>query len=211
MNDQTSSRLPLRLLRAGVATAAIAFFAQPAAAQELSHRFVNPSFGGNPFYSEHLLAIANIHRPAQPEDPAEDPPTEEELLAAQLRSQFLAQLSADIRQRILTAQDGATGSFDLGTTRISFVRRGNSIEITFLDTGTGQESRIVIPATTDPFSAAPIRSASGEQSLQSANVGALSAGGQLTAPNVGRLVPSMSANAGAADADSRLLATPPGL
>lgn len=210
---RTSFSFPRRkssLLRVSVAAAAWALFAQPAAAQELSHRFINPSFGGNPFYSEHLLTIANIHRPEAPEEPEGPAPTEEELLVAQLRAQFLSQLTSEIRQRIFAAQPGDTGSFELGTQRISFVRRGDNIEITFLDTTTGVESRIVIPASTDPFSAVPVRSASAEQSLGVPNSGALGAGGQLAAPVVSRLVPQVTTRNGT-DADSRLLSSPPGL
>jgi hypothetical protein len=83
-------------LAAFLLAGAALFAAGPASAQELVHTFTNPSFGGNPFYSEHLLATANIHRPDAPEEPAETPPSEEELLASQLRSQFLSQLSGEI-------------------------------------------------------------------------------------------------------------------
>jgi len=137
----------------------------PASAQELVHTFTNPSFGGNPFYSDHLIGIANIHRPDAPEEPQEDPPSEEELLAAQLRSQFLSQLTGEIRRRIQTAQPGDSGEFELGDQRISFVRTATETQITFLNTRTGETRRVVIPAGSndDPFGAAPTRSAAARQ------------------------------------------------
>lgn len=140
------------------------FAAGPASAQELVHTFTNPSFGGNPFYSEHLLATANIHRPDEPEAPVVEPPTEEEALAAQLRTQFLSQLTGEIRRRIQTARPGDTGQFELGDQRISFVRTATETQITFLNTRTGETRRVVIPAgsTTDPFGATPTQMAAGQ-------------------------------------------------
>ncbi|HZG47510.1 MAG TPA: curli assembly protein CsgF [Allosphingosinicella sp.] len=146
--------------------AGAAFFAAgPASAQELVHTFTNPSFGGNPFYSEHLLATANIHRPDEPEEPSDPPPSEEELLASQLRSQFLSQLSGEIRRRIQTARPGDTGTFELGDQRISFVRTATETQITFLNTRTGETRRVVIPAgsNTDPFGATPAQMAAAGQ------------------------------------------------
>jgi curli production assembly/transport component CsgF len=161
-------QLGLRAPRAAKPLAAVLlagaalFAAGPASAQELVHTFTNPSFGGNPFYSEHLLATAEIHRPTRPEEPAEETPSEEELLASQLRSQFLSQLSGEIRRRIQTARPGDTGTFELGDQRISFVRTATETQITFVNTRTGETRRVVIPAgsTTDPFGTAPTQTAS---------------------------------------------------
>jgi len=148
-------------LAAALVAGAAFLAASPAAAQELVHTFTNPSFGGNPFYSDHLIGIANIHRPDAPEEPAEDPPSEEELLAAQLRSQFLSQLTGEIRRRIQNAEPGDSGEFELGDQRISFVRTATETQITFVNTRTGETRRVVIPAgeDTDPFGAAPTRTA----------------------------------------------------
>jgi curli production assembly/transport component CsgF len=116
-----------------------------AQAQELTHRFINPSFGGNPFYSDHLLGIANIHRPDEPEEPAAPAPTEEELLARQLQARFLSQLSTSIRDQIENAQPGQSGAFDFGNQRISFTRSQTETRVTFVNTATGETRVIVIP------------------------------------------------------------------
>ena len=141
------------LLRAGASRGAIAavIFATLAAApsaaeaQELVHRFINPSFGGNPFYSEHLLGIANIHRPDQPEDPEEPLPTEEERLVEQLQASLNAQVSSQILDRIRNAQPGQSGEFTLGVQRISFVRTATETRVTFLNTTTGERREIIVP------------------------------------------------------------------
>ena len=141
----TFRRLFTGLAGAGILAAA---GASPAAAQELVHRFLNPSFGGNPFYSEHLLATANIHRPAAPTEPEDPPLTEEELIAEQIRSRLLSTLSTDISSRIQNAQPGESGEFVLGDSRINFTRTQTETRVTFLNTRTGESRLIVIPVRT---------------------------------------------------------------
>ena len=139
-----------------------------ASAQDLTHRFINPSFGGNPFYSEHLLGIAGIHRPAEPEEPAEDPPTEEELLAQQLQARLLSQLSSTILDRIQDARPGDSGEFELGNQRISFTRTQTETRVVFINTTTGERREIVIPVEGrgGPFGAAnALTQGSPEQAL----------------------------------------------
>jgi curli production assembly/transport component CsgF len=140
-----------------------------AEAQELTHRFINPSFGGNPFNSEHLLGIANIHRPEQPE--AQTPiPTEEELLARQIQSRFNAQLQSQIIERIQSAQPGQSGSFELGNQRISFTRTLTETRITFLNTTTGESRLVVVPVNS---SGAAIGASAGGASSPERALGAL--------------------------------------
>jgi curli production assembly/transport component CsgF len=139
-----------RRLTGGAATAALALVAlagapSAAQAQELVHRFINPSFGGNPFYSEHLLGIANIHRPEQPEEPATPLPTEEETLANQIKSSLNAQVQSQILDRIRNAQPGQSGNFTLGDQQISFTRTATETRVTFLNTKTGESRVIVVP------------------------------------------------------------------
>lgn len=125
-----------------LSSAAISGAAQ---AQELTHRFLNPSFGGNPFYSDHLLGIANIHRPDEPEEPREEPPSEEELIASQVRARLLSGLSSDILDRIENAQPGESGEFEFGDQRISFTRTATETRVTFVNNRTGETRRVVIP------------------------------------------------------------------
>lgn len=125
---------------------ALSIGASEAQAQELVHRFINPSFGGNPFYSEHLLGIAGIDRPEEPEEPGEDPPTEEELLTEQIRARLLSQLQGDILDRIEDAEPGESGEFEFGNQRISFTRTEAGTEVTFFSARTSETRRVFIPA-----------------------------------------------------------------
>ncbi len=115
-----------------------------AQAQDFTHTFTNPSFGGNPFNSDHLLAIANIDRPKVPEDPQETP-TAEDLLVSQLQAQLNSTLSSNILRAIQTAQPGQSGQFTLGDTLVTFVRTATETRVTFTNSKTGETREIVIP------------------------------------------------------------------
>ncbi|MDP9414419.1 MAG: curli assembly protein CsgF [Pseudomonadota bacterium] len=152
-----------------------------AQAQELTHRFLNPSFGGNPFYSDHLLSIATIHRPREPERPGAEPPTEEELIASQVRARLLSGLSSDILTRIESAQPGESGDFEFGDQRISFTRTRTETVVTFVNSRTGETRRVVIPVNNQPGSsfgslgvgASPLAAGSARASSAEQALGAL--------------------------------------
>lgn len=131
------------MLAAGTAVSALA--AAPAQAQDLVHHFIDPSFGGNPFYSDHLLAIANIDRPAQPTTPTTTP-TQEDLIAQQLQARLLSTLSGNILDSINNAKVGDTGNFALGNQTISFSKTATETTVTFTNTTTGEVNTVVIPA-----------------------------------------------------------------
>ncbi len=136
-------------------------------AQELVHRFINPSFGGNPFYSDHLVGIANIHRPDEPEDPAEPAPSEEDALAEQIRSSLNSQAVSEILDRIRGATPGQSGEFTLGATQISFARTQTETRVTFFNSETRQTRTVVVPVQNagGAFGSASAAQASPEQAL----------------------------------------------
>lgn len=131
--------------RAASATAILllsALAAPHASAQQLKQVFTNPSFGGNPFYSDHLLGIATLHRPAEPQDP---PLTQEELLIRQIQTRLAGQISGEIETRIAQARPGESGEFVLGDQIVRFVRTESQTTVTFLNTRTGETSQLIIP------------------------------------------------------------------
>lgn len=168
-----------------------------AQAQELTHRFLNPSFGGNPFYSDHLLGIANIHRPDEPEEPGVEPPSEEELIASQIRARLLSGLSGDILDRIEAARPGESGNFEFGDQRISFTRSATETRVTFVNSRTGETRTVVVPVNRQPGSSLTspgTRAASAEQALGAGGASPLgSISGLATGAGAGTL-PSSSSN-----------------
>lgn len=189
---------------AAVAVAGLFAATAPAGAQDLTFRFTDPSFGGNPFYSDHLLAIANLDRPSAPSTP-NTPTTQEDLIAQQIRAQLLSQLSGTIRDAIANAPVGGTGNYVVGNQTISFVRTATETTVTFTNTTTGEVNTVIIPAAsgTSPSAAAGTTSvvaAAGAVPTATAAPGSL-AGVSLGAAaplgySAGRALASAAASAG---------------
>ncbi|MEL7130500.1 MAG: curli assembly protein CsgF [Pseudomonadota bacterium] len=116
-----------------------------ASAQDLVYEPVNPSFGGNPFNSAHLLGIANAQNDFEaPVDPAAET-TQADIFLRQLQSRLLSGLASDVTDAIFgdDPQDSGTVQFD-GTT-IDFVRGLDEVTISIFDANTGQTTEIVLP------------------------------------------------------------------
>lgn len=133
----------LRRVLCGVALAAIAGSSQ---AQELSFKFINPSFGGNPFYSDHLLGIATAQRPERPAE--DDGLSEGEQFARQIQSRILSALSSSIVEAITGSDPGSSGEFTVGDQTIFFERTLTEIRLTITDNVTGEITTIVVPVFT---------------------------------------------------------------
>ena len=112
-------------------------------AQELSFKFTNPSFGGNPFYADHLLAVATAQRPEKPSE--EDGLSEGEQFARQIQSRILSALSSSIVEAITGSAPGTSGEFTVGDQTIFFERTLTEIRLTITDNVTGEVTVIVVP------------------------------------------------------------------
>lgn len=116
----------------------------PASAQEIVQRFINPSFGGNPFYSDHLLGVATAQRPERDRGDAREL-TETEQFARQLQSRLLSALSSSLVQSITGAAPGTSGEFTVGDQTIFFERTLAEIRLRITNTVTGEVTEIVVP------------------------------------------------------------------
>jgi curli production assembly/transport component CsgF len=114
-----------------------------AAAQELSFGFTNPSFGGNPFYSAHLLGVAEAQRPDRPT--ASSQLSQTQLFAQQLQSRLLSALSAGLTNAITGSKAGDSGEFVIGDQKISFENTGTEIKVTIVNQVTGETTEITVP------------------------------------------------------------------
>ena len=99
------------MIRELACTAAALILAAPAAmAQDLVYTPVNPSFGGNPLNSSHLLAIANAQRQATardaddgsgtPQTPTTPGSDNADLFVRQLEGRLLSALAAQVTDAI---------------------------------------------------------------------------------------------------------------
>jgi curli production assembly/transport component CsgF len=96
------------VLAAGIAVA----FSQAAAAQDMVYTPIDPTFGGNPFNSSHLLGIANAQNKFKDPDSLSNS-SQADIFARQLQSRLLSALSSQIVDAIFgdNAQDHGTINF----------------------------------------------------------------------------------------------------
>lgn len=128
---------------AAVATGIIIACASPASAQQQVYTPINPSFGGNPFNSAHLLGIANAQNNFK--DPNAPSNSQTDVFARQLQSRLLAALSNNIVNEIFGPNALNNGTIDFGGQTISWVNELGQITVTITDDASGQSTTIVVP------------------------------------------------------------------
>ena len=134
-------------IRASVILAGCAFvatLATPAAAQDIVYQPIDPSFGGNPFNSGHLLGIANAQN--EYKDPtSRQSNSQADIFARQLQSRLLSALSSQIVDAIFGENPQESGTISFGGQTINFVRSLTEVTLTITDDQTGEVTEIVIP------------------------------------------------------------------
>jgi curli production assembly/transport component CsgF len=126
--------------------------AGPALASDMVYTPANPSFGGNPFNSTHLLAVANaINKYKDPAAIDSNDPAQQFLRTIQNR--LVAAVSNQIVDLIFgeNAQDSGTVRF--GDQQIDFVRGAETVTLTITNDLDGSVTEIVVPLlSTSPTS-----------------------------------------------------------
>lgn len=126
--------------------AACLFSAGAASAQDLVYTPVNPSFGGNPFNSSHLLGVAGaINDYKDPSARSTTGSSQSDLFARQLQSRLLSALSSQITNAIFGENPQESGAVNFGGQQISWVRTLESVTVTIVDDATGAETVIEVP------------------------------------------------------------------
>lgn len=119
-------------------------FASPAVAQDLVHEPVSPTFGGNPFNSNHILGTANAQNDYR--DPkASSNSSQADIFARQLQSRLLSALSSQIVDAIFGDNPQESGTISFGGQTIEFFRSLDSVTLIITNDDTGEETRIVVP------------------------------------------------------------------
>jgi curli production assembly/transport component CsgF len=116
-----------------------------AAAQDLVYQPVNPSFGGNPFNSAHLLGIANAQNDYRDPRSTTGSNSQADIFARQLQSRLLSALSSQITEAIFGENPQESGTITFGGQTVSFVRDLESVRLTITNDETGEVTEIVIP------------------------------------------------------------------
>jgi len=124
------------------------FVAAPAGAavsQELVYTPTNPSFGGNPFNSAHLLGIANAQNDFEAPRDETMAATQADIFLRQLQSRLLSGLAGDVTDAIFGDNPQDSGVISFGGQTITFMRGVDSVTITIFDSETGTTTEIILP------------------------------------------------------------------
>lgn len=136
---------------ASVAAAAVGLSigaATPASASDLVYTPNNPTFGGNPFNSAHLLGVANAQNDYR--DPnSVTGSSQADIFARQLQSRLLSALSSQLVDAIFGENPQERGTISFGGQTIDFVRGLEEVTITINDDVTGEQTVIVVPTFVD--------------------------------------------------------------
>jgi curli production assembly/transport component CsgF len=131
-------------LTAGFVLGLASMAALPVGAQDITYQPIDPSFGGNPFNSAHLLGIANAQNDTK--DPkAQSTSSQADIFSRQLQSRLLSALSSQIVDAIFGENPQERGTISFGGQTIDFVRNLTEVTLNITDNGTGEVTTIVIP------------------------------------------------------------------
>jgi curli production assembly/transport component CsgF len=120
--------------------------ATSAFAGELVYTPRNPSFGGNPFYSSHLLGIAGaINKYEDPSSKTVTTRSSAQEFERIIQSSLLARISSEIANQIYGENATEQGRFVIGETTVDFTRNGAQTQVTISDSTTGGSTLIEIP------------------------------------------------------------------
>lgn len=160
-------------------------------AQDMIYTPTNPSFGGSPLNSSHLLGLASAQRTATARvpstgtdrnNPTNPGSTDADLFIRQLQSRLLSGLASQVTEAIFGEDSQESGTVRFGDTTVTFERTIDSIRLTITDpTGV---TEIVVPllVTTNNNMNALMRSAGplgpSESLSRGLNIGTLN--GDLT-------------------------------
>lgn len=109
---------------------------------------INPSFGGNPFNSSHLIGIANAQNNFK--DPKSTTSNSQaDIFARQLQSRLLSALSSQITDAIFGENPQESGTISFGGQTIEFHRSLEDVTLNITDDSTGEITTIVIPTFID--------------------------------------------------------------
>lgn len=116
---------------------------QASVARELIYTPINPSFGGNPLNSGHLLGTAAAQKGSK--DSSGNTENDAELFVRQLQGRLLSALANQVTDAIFGANPKDNGVVKFGNTTVEFERTLDSIRLRITDSLTGTTTEIVVP------------------------------------------------------------------
>jgi len=118
--------------------------AGPAAASDIVYQPTNPSFGGNPFNSAHLLGVANaINDYKDPNASSSQDPAQQFL--RQIQSRLLSSVASQVIDLIFGDNPQEAGTIKFGDQEIRFERGIESVRLLIKNTAEGSETEVIVP------------------------------------------------------------------
>lgn len=114
---------------------------------DLIYRPINPSFGGDPFNSNHLQGLAGTQNAFKPESKAKTQSSTDRFLSM-LQSRLYSALAGQVADAIFGENAQPTGTIVFDDQQVSFNNNGLEIEITILNFSTGEVTNITVPTLT---------------------------------------------------------------
>jgi curli production assembly/transport component CsgF len=143
MRDAPQPGRRARLLIAAIG--GIVLGCSAAKAQDIVYQPIDPSFGGNPFNSAHLLGIANSQNDYRDPRSTASSNSQADIFARQLQSRLLSALSSQIVNAIFGENPQERGTISFGGQTIDFVRSLEEVTLNIRNDETGEVTTIVIP------------------------------------------------------------------
>lgn len=128
--------------------AVVALSAASASAQDITYQPIDPTFGGNPFNSAHLLGIAGAQNDYEDPERAQTS-SQADIFARQLQSRLLSALSSQIVEAIFGENPQQSGTISFGGQTIDFDRSLTEVTLNITNDQTGEVTTIVIPTFID--------------------------------------------------------------
>ncbi|MDX2233477.1 MAG: curli assembly protein CsgF [Hyphomonadaceae bacterium] len=113
-------------------------------ADELKFQFTNPSFGGNPFNSSHLLSIANAQNDNE-RPRSETEQSQADQFVRLLQSRLLSSLASQVSDAILGENAQPAGRIVYGSQTVEWETQLDSIRLTITEAESGAVTVIEIP------------------------------------------------------------------
>lgn len=131
-------------MHAAVVAICLVAAAPAAVADEMKYQFTNPSFGGNPFNSSHLLSVANAQNDHDRPSTANQQSQADQFVRL-LQSRLLSALASQVSEAILGENSQPTGRIVYGTQTVEWETGLDSIRLTITEAETGSVTVIEIP------------------------------------------------------------------
>jgi curli production assembly/transport component CsgF len=137
-----------RLLSRGLLACAAMWPLGAVSAQDIVYQPNDPTFGGNPFNSAHLLGIANAQNTYK--DPSSSSSSSQaDIFARQLQSRLLSALSSQIVDAIFGDDPQQSGTISFGGQTITFDRGLTEVTLNITNDDTGEVTTIIVPTFVD--------------------------------------------------------------